>query len=224
MSRELAVGLATVGGRIFFFGSHFGEGSAAPVRLEPGVPAEVPAAARLDEDLAHRLAVKEVGILAVPVGDTALRAGGAIEQRVGDRAEALATRRFEEPADEGSREVAELVEAERYILDDEAAVTAAARLFELEARDLFHRRGLDLEQLHGHAENRDAKDALGFDSLVWVRRDEDELLAIGHAGDSTQSAMARSERVRRTLKRSGAAICDRRCLTNSRIRRWTIMR
>src|SRR5258707_1473879 len=193
MSRQLAVGLAAVGGRIFLFRSHFGEGSAAPVRLEPGVPAEVPGAARLDEDLADRFAVKEVRVLAVPVGDATLRAGGTVEQRVGDGAEAFAAGCFEEPADERAGEVAKLIEAERDVLDDEAAVAAAARLLELEAGDLSHGRGLDLEQLDGYAKNGDAEDALGFDSLVRIRRDEDQLLAIGHAaGDSTQYGASKS--------------------------------
>src|SRR3954452_11447611 len=212
--------------RVLLLRRHLAVGFGASVRLKPGVPAEVLRSSRLDEHLPGRLPAEEVGRRPIPVGDAALGSCRAVEQRISDGAEALSAGCFEEPAYVETGKVAELVEAEVHVFDDEAAVAAAARLLELETGDVLHIRGLDLQQLDGDAEHRHAEDALGFDTLVRVRGDEDQLFAvsIGHRADCTQSSMARRERVSRTLKRSGAQIRSTRFFTNWRMRRCTVAR
>src|SRR6185295_3174421 len=67
--------------------AHLGEGFLRVARLEPGVPAEVPLAARLDEDLSLHFSHEHLHLVAVPVADAALRARSAIVERVRDRRE-----------------------------------------------------------------------------------------------------------------------------------------
>src|ERR1700716_4052137 len=105
--------------------------------------------ARLDQNLARALAEKDFPVAAVPVGDAALRPGGAIVECIRDRGESFAARGFQEAANIRSREVAQFVEAEGNVLHHETVIALAARDLELVARDLFHGCSLNLRERQG---------------------------------------------------------------------------
>src|SRR5688572_2058394 len=130
MLSQLPVGAASMGELIFLVGRELGEGLVRPRRLEPGVPAEMSLAPRLHEDLPRGLAHEHVHLAAVPVADAALRAGGAVVERIRDRRETFAAGSLEQPANVRAWEIAELVEAQRYVLDNQALV--ALRLGDFE--------------------------------------------------------------------------------------------
>src|SRR5437764_15481041 len=95
---------------VFFLGRHLGERLRRSVRPEPRIPAEALGALRLDKNLAGALAEEDRRLAAVPVRDAALRLRGSIQQRVRDRAEALAAGRLEQPSDVRTGKASELVE------------------------------------------------------------------------------------------------------------------
>src|SRR5713226_7528071 len=111
IGRELAVGVAAVGDGVLLRGCHFGERLLRAARLKPGVPPEALLAPRLDEHFAPALAAEDMSLLAVPVGDTALRLRRAIVEGIRDRRQALPSRCFQQPAHVRSGEIAELIKA-----------------------------------------------------------------------------------------------------------------
>src|SRR2546428_6207289 len=125
---------------------HFRERLLRPARLEPGVPSEMLIAPRLHQNLAHALAEKDLPFAAVPVRDAALRSCGAIVQRIRNGGESSSACRFEQPANIRPREISELVEAERGVLDNKTAIALRASGLELVARDLLARASLKLRK------------------------------------------------------------------------------
>src|SRR4051812_5605274 len=155
---------------------HLSEGLLRSARLEPGIPSEVPFAAWLDQDFSLADAAEDLDSGPVPVADAAFRFGGPVVERVGDGGQTLASGRFEQPFDVGTWKVAELVEAQRYVFDDEPAVALCPCRLQFIAGDLFDAGSLNLRQDDGDSEQRDAEDAFGFDAFVGVRRDENQLV------------------------------------------------
>ena len=88
----------------------------------------------------------------IPVGHAALRVRGAVVEGIGDGGQALSARGLEQPLHVGAGEVAQLVESEGDVLDDEAVVALGARHLELVARDLLDRGGLNLGQCQRYAQ------------------------------------------------------------------------
>src|ERR1700680_4106 len=197
MSCKLAVGVPTMGEAVLLLGCHFSKGLLRSARLEPGVPSEVLISSRLHQNLAPALAEKDLSLAAVPVRDAALRSCGAVVQRIRDGGQSSASRGFQQPANIGSREVAQLVESERDVLDDETVIALGARDLEFVTRDLFHGSSLNFGHRQSHPEKGHAEDPLGFEAFVWIGGDENQLVFVRHAADSTTTV--RSEREGRAL-------------------------
>src|SRR5207245_5371951 len=119
MVSQLPISVAAVRRAVFFFRRHLGKSLLGSARLKPRVPSEMPLTAGLHENLSRALAEKDLALFSVPVRDAALRFCRAIVQGVGDRRQALPSGRFQQPPYEGARKVAQLVEAEGNVLDDE---------------------------------------------------------------------------------------------------------
>src|SRR5699024_6694545 len=143
---EEPIGLATMRLLVFLFRTHLRKRLRRTLRLKPGVPSEDRGAARLDEDLTMSLAKEEVRFGAIPVPHATLRFRGTIVQRVSHGGESLAPCRFEQPSDIGAGKITELVEAERNVFDDEAAVCLGFRDVEFVASDLFDGLRLNLRK------------------------------------------------------------------------------
>src|SRR5207247_2540109 len=112
-------------------------------RLKPRIPSELLLAARRNEHLAGALAEEDAALRAVPVGDAALRLRRAVVERVGDRREPFAAGGLEQPLHIRTGKVAELVEAQRDVFDNETVIALRARHLELVAGDLLDARCLD---------------------------------------------------------------------------------
>src|SRR5882762_5642643 len=108
-----------MGDFVLFLVGHLSECLLRSARLEPGIPAEMPFAARLDEDFSLADAAEDLHLRAVPIADAAFRFGSAIVERVRDGGQPFTSGRFEQPANVWAGKVAELVEAEGDVFDDE---------------------------------------------------------------------------------------------------------
>src|SRR6266508_1580752 len=183
VSSEFAVGIAAMRDTIFLVIGHLGECLVGAARLKPRIPTEALFTTRLHEHFAGAFTEKDVALVAIPIRDAALRLRSAIVERVCDRGEPLPPCGFEQPSHVRSWEVAELIEAERNVLDDEALIALAPRNVELESGDLLDACRLDLRQRQRGTKQRHLEDALCFDGFVGIRGDENQLVAIRHGAD-----------------------------------------
>src|SRR5712691_6242399 len=184
MSSQLPIGVAAVRRAVFFFRRHLRKRFLGSARLKPRVPAKMALAAGLHENLSRTLAEKNLSLFPIPVGDATLRFCRAIVQGVGDGRQPFPARRFQQPPYEGTRKVAQLVEAEGDVLDDESAISLRAGRFQLVAGDVLNVGGLDLWQRERYTEQGHPKDALRLDRFVGIAGNKNQLVAFGHAADS----------------------------------------
>src|SRR5205085_7263446 len=119
-SGKFSVRVSAMRYAILFFCGHLRVRLRRAARLEPRVPPEAAAAARLDKNFAVAFACEHVALLAIPICDAALRLRRSIVERVCDRCQSFSSGGFEKPADVRPGKVAELVEAKGDVLDDEA--------------------------------------------------------------------------------------------------------